>query len=309
MSSGVSNRLSRAARRAASAGRRTVQDRGRPQPPSFFGLTRFSVFDTASGAWKLSRNAPDPDSYRAMLWSAERMRPRCDIFLTLTVPILQQMSEQHDYRHIVRYSPEMPDPWLAELFAAAERYPVLHLLENEVDVDEAMTGFMRARSARSRIVVQFRLDDDDMLAADFLDRLAAYATPHDDGRAVSMAVGYSSVFDEGRLGSVHEVRRVFGAQGLAYIGHYDSGRQRLVLNARGAHYLVDRRRPTIVDSRKPAYFQMRHADQDMLSDHATTGDREAKLRAITADLATRPEVKDIAAVTERFPTLTPLLAT
>jgi hypothetical protein len=156
-------------------------------------------------------------------------------------------------------------------------------------------------------VVQFRLDDDDLLAADFLDRLAAYATPHDRGRAVSMAVGYSAVFDEGTLGSVHEVRRVFGAQGLAYIGHYDADQERLVLNARGAHYLVDRRRPTIVDSRKPAYFQMRHADQDMLSDHETTGDRAATLRAISDDLAKRPKVKDLEAVAERFPTLRGLL--
>lgn len=307
MGSGVSGRLPAAARRVVALGRRTVQDRRGPQPPSFFGLTRFSVFDPAPGAWKLSRNAPDHDSYRSRLWSAERMRPRCDIFLTLTAPILQQMAEQHDYRHLVLYSPEMPDPWRSELFAAAARHPVLHLLKDDEDVSEAMVSSLRQRSPRSRVVVQFRLDDDDLLAADFLDRLAAYATPHDVGRAVSMAAGYSAVFDQGALGPVREVRRVFGAQGLAYVGRYDSGRQRVYLNAKGAHYLVDRRRPTIVDSREPAYFQMRHAEQDMLSDHETTGDRGATLQALNADLAKRPRAKDLGAVARRFPTLRDLL--
>lgn len=307
MGSGGSGRLPTAARRVVALGRRTLRDRGGPQPPSFFGVTRFSVFDPAPNAWKLSRNAPDHDSYRSRLWSAERMRLRCDIFLTRTAPILQQMAEQHDYRHLVRYSPEMPDPWRSELFAAAESHPVLHLLEDREGAIGAMGGLLRERGLRSRVVVQFRLDDDDLLAADFLDRLAAYATPHDVGRAVSMAAGYSAVFEQGALGPVRAVRRVFGAQGLAYIGRYDSGHQRVVLSGMGAHYLVDRRVPTIVDSREPAYFQMRHTEQDMLSDQETTGDHAAALQALNAELAKRPRAKDLGAVAKRFPTLRDLL--
>lgn len=274
-------------------------------PPVYVGSTRFSLLLPESRDWRLTRQtgATDPEEYANHLYSEERMGPRCDIFCELAAPIYQRMAERHDYRHLVRYSPEMPDPWRTELLEAAERHPVLYLLDssNPTRVDDTIGSLLREDGRRSRPVLQFRLDDDDLLATDFLDRMSRYATPHDRGRAVSMASGYAALYDGGTLGPVRDVRRVFGAQGLAYVGHYDAGADTLQLDAGGAHYIVDRKMPAIVDSREPAFFQMRHTGQDMLTD------ADEAVRTINQELGKRPVVKDVAAVVRRFPTLKDLL--
>lgn len=268
--------------------------------PTFVGVTRYSVLMPKAGAWKLSREAEDVNAYRDALWSPERMAPRASIFLEMVVPILQSMSESHDYRHIVLYSETMPDPWLTQLKDAARDNPVLLLVDYAVGptVDTIVGQLARQGSRGSRPVVQFRLDDDDLLAVDYLDRIAAFATEADAGRAISLAAGYAGLFRDGAVvGDVRRVRRVFGSQGLAYVGWYDRANDRLDLTAGGRHYEVDRKMPTLVDSRTPAYFQMRHAGQDTLIDAV-----EAE-RVITAELATRPTEEDFGKVTRAFPTL------
>jgi hypothetical protein len=300
----VRQRLVRAASRlAATSGRGTTGEHDRAVAASYVGVTRFSVLEPKGRAWKLSRNAADLDSYREQLWSPDRMRPRCEIFFSLSVPILQLMADRHDYRHIVRFSPRLPDPWRSQLLDAARRYPVLFLLESgkPARFDAAVRSLLRAADRPSRPVVQFRLDDDDLLAVDFLDRVAAYATPHDVGRAISMASGYAALYDSGTLGSVHAVRRVFGSQGLAYVGRYDARTDTLAVDAGGPHYNVDRRMPTLVDSREPAFFQMRHVGQDTLID------ADEAVRTITRELEKREKVDDATPVAQRFPTLGGLL--
>lgn len=282
----------------------TAQSSGESRP-SFIGVTRYSVFQPTSPKWKLTRKKLDPDSYRGLLWSASRMQPRQEIFLGMAVPLLQAMADRFGYRHIVQYSADMPDPWLSVLLDAAATYPVLHLHENTAGNPVAPTAeqLLAAERRPSRPVVQFRVDDDDILAADYLDQIAPYATPADAGRAVSLASGYAALYSEGRIaGPVRTVRRLFSSHGLAYVGHFDAERQTVDIDGEGAHDLVDRRMPTIVDSRTPAFFQMRHTGQDT---HVNTSEAIEK---IEAELAKRPEVDDAASVARLFPTLEPLLA-
>lgn len=266
---------------------------------SYFGVTRFSVFRPGGGAWKLTRSTADPDAYREQLWSADRMRPRCDIFLTLTVPILQQMADRHDYRHIVMYSEEMPDPWRSELLAAAEQYPVLCLQESVrgETANPSIEELLATSVGPSRTVVRFRLDDDDILGVDYLDRLSAYTTFADRGRSVSLASGYSALYDQGTVSHVRAARRLFASQGLAAIGFYDAQRSVLTLRSGGAHHQIDRSMPTIVDSREPVFFQMRHTGQD------TVTDTEEARAQIVQSLDTMSPVPDMDAVLWRFPTL------
>lgn len=296
MSAHIRHRLRRATTQLTARARR---DPPEEEAPSFFGVTRFSVYRPDGAAWKLNRNTDDADVYREQLWSPERMRPRCDIFLTLTVPLLQRMAERHTYRHVVMYSEQMPDPWRSELFAAAEQYPVLCLQENArgETANPTVEELLAAEDRPSRTVVRFRLDDDDILAVDYLDRIADFATPNDRGRSVSLASGYSGFYDRGTVRQVRAARRIFGAQGLAAIGHYDAAAEELTLRSGAGHHKVDRSMPTIVDSRQPAFFQMRHTGQDTLSDTAEA--REQIVRALDK----LSEVTDLSEVLRRFPTL------
>ncbi len=227
------------------------------------------------------------------------MDPRCDIFFDLSVPILQRLAADHDYRHVVRYSGSMPQPYLDRLHAAAAEHPVLLLLDADgpVSLAEVVLDLARSRGG-SRTVVQFRLDDDDLLATTYLEQLSAFATPADHRRAVSLASGFAAAYDEGRIGAPHVVRRVFGAQGLAYIGNYGARLDAVRIgDVDGDHTKVHRLRPTIVHSARPAFLQLRHTGQDMLTDH-----EEAKER-IERQLAGLPLVTDPADLLALFPTL------
>lgn len=268
------------------------------------GITRYSVFQPDSGAWNLSRDARGLQDYRDALWAPERLNPRATIFLDLGAPILQRLADRHDYTHIVQYSDTMPELWLSQLRVAAQRYPVLTLVEASTppDLGRLVHQIVRDSDRPSRPVVQFRLDDDDLVGVDYLDRIAEFSTRADAGRAISLATGYTGFFrDGGLVGPVRKIRRVFGAQGLAYVGWYDRGADRVDIKAGGKHYQVDRRMPTLVDSRVPAYFQMRHVGQDTL-----LNEEEAE-RAIQASLEKLTVIKSTAAVANAFPTLADLL--
>jgi hypothetical protein len=64
---------------------------------------------------------------------------------------------------------------------------------------------VRGRRLDSGPVVTFRVDDDDLLAVDFTDRLLEYATYGDRGRAVNLSRGFNSVWDESTR-SMHDLR-------------------------------------------------------------------------------------------------------
>lgn len=274
-----------------------------PPVPCFYGVTRFSVFQPKAIAWKLSMKKAGQSDYRRRLYAPERMRPRCDIFLGMSVPMLQQMADRYDYRHIVHFTPDMPEPWLGELLAAAERHPVLmlHPSDSPQQLQEVITEHLRATVSPKRTVVQFRVDDDDLLAASYLDQLSQFTTPVDRGRAVSLATGYTARLDPTGLGPVYHVRRPLGAQGQAYVGHYDPESDSLHLQAGGNHSSIDRRMPTVLDSRRPAYFQIRHSSQDTLTDAA------AAASVIDRALAKLSPVEDVEAVLAEFPTLAKVL--
>lgn len=270
---------------------------GEDAPPRFYGLTRFSVYSPDSGSWKLTRD--QGGSYAEQLYAAERMGPRADIFLELAAPILQVMADKHDYRHFVHYSSVMPDPWQSRLRETARRYPVLRLVDAEKvsAVRVMMRRDLIETGAPDRTVVLFRIDDDDILAASYLDKLSAYAVPGDRGRAVSLCRGAGAIYLDGRIGPLRDQQRVFGAQGQAYVGSWRAADKTLTMTIGRNHTKVARMMPTIADAREVAWLQLRHPAQDMLSDQS---DAVAQVQEALAKLAALPPEFDLAA---DFPTV------
>lgn len=271
-------------------------------PARFYGWTRFSVFMPDSASWKLSKKA-ELTAYKQRLWSDERMAPRCELFLRRAVPLLQEMAERYPFKHVVLYSEEMPDPWRSQLQDAAREYPVLQLLPYvyPTRIPDWMEQDLRETRARSGPIGWIRLDDDDLLARDYLDHLAEFVTTGDVGRAISFPSGYAGMLSHGRITDVRRVRKVMGSQGQAYVGSYDALSARLRLPRPKSHHDVDRRMPVILDSRPRAYLQVMHAGQDTRTDAVEV---EQRLRA---DLAKLPKVKDRGEVLDLFPTLGDML--
>lgn len=169
----------------------------------YFGATRFSIVSPDSGSWRLSRGEgrTDAESYSQKLFAPERMGPRVQIFCELAAPLYQQMAERHAFRHFVYYSPLLPERWRRELEAAAQTYPVLELVpveSDQLDVLERMEGHLaRTAGDQQALVFAFRIDDDDLLSADYLDQVEPYLIEAHEGYAVSFASGYAGFFENG----------------------------------------------------------------------------------------------------------------
>lgn len=281
---------------------------GTDAPPAVvnFGVTRFSLFDPSSQAWRLTRRGDlDEDAYADYLYAESRMAPRCHIFCDLAAPLYQRMAERHTYRHLVLYSDRMPSRWQERLRDAAASYPVLDLVECG-DGKPQVTPLIRDRLARTvpdqdAVVFAFRVDDDDLLAVDYLDQVQPYLVPQHRGYGVSFASGYAALYEDGGYTQVRELHQVLSSMGQGTIGRWSAGALKLpnITNHTRTHY----RFPVLLDARRRTVLQTRHVWQDT----AQQEDEELDLAAARDNVAQRLErlrsVADVEQVYEQFPTL------
>ncbi len=278
----------------------------------YYGVTRYSLFSPGSLSWKTSGGGvfPTPDAYMHYLFSEERLDLRADIFLLRSVPALAKMAEGHDYKHFVLYSALLPKRHQDLLFEAAARYPFLVPVEwNEVvngsgieevhPLIEADLATRTAPDAGLEPVVWFRLDDDDILAVDYLARLESYRTLDHVGMAISFGLGLTAYKVDGGLVNLREFHHPKSAQGLAFVVAFDASAGRLSVTIPGPHHDVDQVMPTILDSREAMFFQIRHGDQD------STLQAKPDQRAVAslARLEKLPAVHAADVVAARWPSL------
>lgn len=271
------------------------------RPPRYYGWTRYSAYfiDHGGLGFQASRRFPTEQDYLSYLWSDERMSVRDHIFLELSVPILQSLRDRHDYRHVVTYSPEMPDPWLSRLHDAAVRYDVLDLRAvSHGGIVEIMRSDLESSREGSGPVVWFRVDDDDLLSTEYLDLLDNHVQSHGPMWAVSLSKGFDAVWHEGRISLLRGRHRPLGSQGQAYTGYWDAPRTELRIPRLGSHTKVDTRVPTVLDSRRSTFLQLLHVGQDTRTAEAHD---PSDLRA--RQLKNRAVVKDPTLVFPRFPTI------
>ena len=282
-----------------------------PQRPSFVGVTRFSVAMVGNPSWRMTRKltAGDEDRYLSALWSPERMAPRYELFSRLCAPQLQAMAGHHDYHHVVLYSPGLPEPWLGLLRATVQEHPVLQLVAVEgpglPSVSSLVHKLIRGRRVDSGPVVAFRVDDDDLLALNFLEKLTPYANYGDRGRAVNLSRGFTCVWDESTL-TVYDIRPVFerfSGRGQAFIGWYDteSGVLEGLPVRHEPHDKVDRFRPVIHDARHPSFLWTHHLHQDSHEGYSKLTPAERISRAMAGIPPGSPD--ELAQALRLFPTL------
>lgn len=304
--------------RTASAGRRrpdhqpVTQEQehgaGRPQAGFYFGMTRFSLFDPSNRSWRLSRRADwsDPPDYGEHLFSAERMAPRCEIFCDLAAPVYQQMAGKHHYRHLVAYSPELPSPWLDRLRAAAERYPVLWLVQSpggNPDLKVQIEEHLSRHSEGDALVYAFRVDDDDLLPTDYLDQVRPYLIPEHQGWAISFTGGYAALYENGRYMRLSTFNDYLSSMGQGAFGSWSGDEQSLALSLVTSHRRTDQRRTVIADGKQPMFLQTRHVGQDTALRESEPLDRARARRNVIKELDKLRPVSDIEKIYGRFPTL------
>ncbi len=262
---------------------------------SFFGVTRFSLYHPGSAAWHVSKKSES--EYLKELYSDERMLSRVDIFLGRSLPIYQRMANRYRYRHILLYSEFLPVKWMRALEEAAQKYPALYLHKTGPDLNykAAMLDFLK--DSKSGTVAWFRVDDDDLLSENYLDRLSKYMRKEYEGMAVSFGSGLTALYSNGVFSNFRKLRQPLVSAGMAFIGHYNSDAKSLQFPAGGDHTTVDLRTPVILDSRQVSYIWTRHVSQD------TGVNRSDSLRALAESLAKLPVAKECVRYESDFPTV------
>ncbi|MEY9777333.1 glycosyltransferase [Arthrobacter sp. MW3 TE3886] len=278
----------------------------------FYGVTRYSLFSPGSHSWKTSRSGvfKTPEDYMQYLFSEKRLSLRAEMFFEKAVPALSAMAENHDYKHFVMYSELLPKRHQEILFAAAARYPFLVPVEwNDVvrgtgieEVKPLIEQDLASKfdaDAGVQPVAWFRLDDDDLLAADYLTHLEVYRTLNHVGMAISFGLGLTAYKGEHDLVNLREFYHPKSAQGMAFVSAFDPRQRSLSIVTPGPHHGVDQVMPTILDSREHMFFQVRHSDQDSTLNETP----HERVAASLARLDKLPAVRSADISAEKWPSL------
>lgn len=161
------------------------------------GLCRFSY--PAVGGFQVEHASPEARA--RYLYAPERMEERFRLFETVALPSLRAQTDG-DFDLVVVAGRDLPPPWMARLEAALATLPQARLrLEPPRRHREVMKEALQAaRRAPGRPCLQFRFDDDDAVAVDFIARLREAAAVCEallaDHRSVAIdfSSGYHATF-------------------------------------------------------------------------------------------------------------------
>lgn len=237
-----------------------------------FIIVRYSVLLKKSGAWSISRGL-GLESYRHRLFDQKRLCLHEKLFKNVALQsIIGQDTplDENDFTLIVLTSDELPEENRRNLQAMLFPYPWAKICslgrKDEIEV------FLRNKVIsfnETTCYATLRLDDDDALSSDFLEKMSQYIRPDWAGYCVSFGMGYQGFFDTKKDKFVMFRERHFPkiAAGLAMINIFDADKmateyQAATIYGAGSHQQVDRRYPTILDCRAHAFMRTEHEEQD-----------------------------------------------
>ncbi|MBK4216220.1 hypothetical protein JJJ17_09815 [Paracoccus caeni] len=160
------------------------------------GVCRFSML--GRGDWKAYRNQPDEaleaiyEAQAVELFTPDRIEARLATFEQLTLRSLVHQSDP-DFQLLVISSDRMPKKYqdrLAEICAGHEQV-VLRFLP-PIHISEAIQQVAAEIGLDLKDTMQFRLDDDDCVATDYIRRLRRHAVCM--WRNAHFAVSFPSIF-------------------------------------------------------------------------------------------------------------------
>ncbi|WP_371056810.1 glycosyltransferase [Rhodosalinus sp. K401] len=215
------------------------------------GLCRFSY--PAIGGFQVEH-----DNLRARLdylYAPDRMEERFRLFETVALPSLRAQTDPA-FDLVVVAGDSLPAPHLARLRAALKDLPQAQLrLEPPRRHRAAMKDLLQAaRRQPDRPCLQFRFDDDDAVAVDFVEKLKSAAAECRDllaahrSVAIDFASGYHAAFGPGGIRAAALFRPYYtAALGMSVRG----GDTRTIMNF--AHHRIHRFMPAICFP-EPAMF-------------------------------------------------------
>lgn len=274
----------------------------------FVGHTKFSVYTPSSGAWRASNGSrfKTQDEYKKYLFSDTRLKPRIDIMLNFSLPQLALAAKTHNVVHLISYSELLPAKYEQQLIDASIKYPFLRLDKQKLGTrwttpDQIGKVLLSNSGDPHQPFGIYRLDDDDILPADYFDQNAPYIKEEFVGMQVSLGTGISAIFKDGQF---YNARKTYHP--MLSIGY--TSIHKLEMNGEitkfpvAAHNLADRKYPVILDSKKLGYLWTRHPQQDTALGLVETD--EVTLRdTLKRHMDRHPAVQDLQELYASFPIL------
>lgn len=223
----------------------------------------------------------------------------------MSVPQLAIAAIDKDVYHIVSYSDTLPKKYKKLLLEAAGEHPFL-VLDECKDNDPPLTPQELAKrmvaSGDSTIFAEYRLDDDDVLPADYYEQIEPYLNSPFVGMYVSLGEGLTAVYLDGDFYDVRRCRSPMLAIGLAKVCRIkENGDVEAPRTTR--HTVSDTVAPVILDSRKLGFLWSRHPEQDTAVSLSFSHTRKELFERARRQIERYPIEEDAAKVAEHFPTI------
>lgn len=210
---------------------------------SFWGRSDWGVYAgtrPGSGAEARAR-----ERSLASLYDDARLEFRFRSFESLTLPSLAAQ-ENRDFTFVVLSSTAMPAPWRSRLATICAPFRWIRLVfSDRHDVGLALAPVLDELSSGETVrLVQFRLDDDDCVCIDYIDRLARAAHAMRDYRAFAFSLPRALMLARyaGSVPHRYEYLRPFHAAGAA-LRAPQGGRSIFAFG----HFALARRFPSLTD--------------------------------------------------------------
>lgn len=230
------------------------------------GFCRFSFWGRSDWGAFAGTKPGSQDEARALeaslagLYDDARLDFRFRSFQHLTLASLAAQ-RGGDFTFVVLSSSVMPAPWRARLSAICAAFPWIRLVfSDQRDVGQALAPLLAELSEGGAVrLVQFRLDDDDCVCGDYIDRLAraARAMRGYPGFAFSLPRALVMTCYAGRAPDRFEYRRPFHAAGAA-LRAPNPGRSIFAFG----HFGLPRRFPSLVDPEPFGSLQLKFEGHD-----------------------------------------------
>lgn len=233
-------------------------------------MIRYSVLSENNAAWVIGRDN-EFEAYKKELFSEARMSLHEELFLNVTLPSIEKMSPDNT-TVLVFTSEALPAPNMAKLQHIQKTHQNIEIvpLPTKGGVIHNMQQHLQAKLAAFEEDVCYatvRLDDDDALADDFEDELRHYVDPKFAGHAISFALGYEGIYEQGGYSKFVKRHSPKIAMGMSFIQVYRPTQPPKILSvySLGNHTKVDEKHPLIVNPLMPMYVRTVHAGSDVFA--------------------------------------------
>ena len=225
------------------------------------GFCRFSFFGPSDT--RLSYD-DEQEAYR-QLYADRRMQSRFFLFENLLLPSIACQNDT-DFKLTILTSQIMPKRYRNRLSALCETVPQIDVhFAKDTNLKNVMKPMLQeASSDGADELVQFRIDDDDAVSCNYVERLRALAAQSPAQKIISMPTGLM-VYQTPKRQGIGRIFRPFTGAGFAF--HAQKGRHRQVFQF--AHNQAKKFFRTVSDPTGCSHIQSVHLSSD-------TGQRQEK---------------------------------